>query len=197
MSNIQTDRNDMLRALAHVLSGIEGVKHVRREDITNDMVSDSEMPTIIITEGRTTYKPKARHGVRRTYDVMSVLTLDIQVRSVHKAGRIENSASELREGLVDQVISTLLHNPTLNCSLEKGEAARDYCYDAMSGQFQVVPVEVDSGYANALLTHTVWQHVVYDDRPRTLWQTLVSRLRKHTDEDYPTPNEPRDVEIEL
>lgn len=181
-----TDRNTMLNALRATLEGIDGVRHVARQDVDEDLVADEQMPAILISEGNTTYSVANRHGPRKYY-VTSVITLDIQVRTRRKNGKAQNNASEIREGLVDAIIATLVENATLDGA----------CYDALFGDVRVSYPTTDAGYANALLTHTVRQEVTYDQRKKTVWQTLVSTLYKWTSSDRPTPNEPAPVELEF
>lgn len=187
----------MLNALVHVLAQIDGVVLVRRGQLEEALLSDGQMPAILIAEGLTTYTPETRHAGVRTYDVISTLTLDIQVRTQKRTGDIDHQASMLREALVDQVINVLANNPMLLCQLPEEDEDTEHCYDALFGACRVTYPPSESGYANALLTHQVKQCVKYDTRKRTKWKELISAFRKWTKSESPTPNEPQPIELDI
>lgn len=179
----------MLEALKTVLSGIEGVKFVSRQAITSEMVSDAQMPAILIDETLSRYTWASRSGAR-TMDVGCVLGLEVQVRSIRAKG---NSVSEstVRELLVNEVIQTLVHNSRLICQLP-GEAEEQAHARDVADQFSVRYVPGAGNTGRALITITSYFTAVFDRRTKTEWQQLFLELAAEGAEEVPA-----EIEIDL
>lgn len=171
-----SNREAMLEALKEVLSGIDGVAYVDRQAVQRKMVSDAQLPAIIIDEAKTKYRWLERHG-DRTSHVSAGIALDLQVRASRRSDGPGGNVSTVREAFVSRVILELVEKATLNgTALDAGH------------KFDVDYLPAPAPYGRALVTIAVDTQEVFDERVRTVWQSFVASvgpedsLQDHEDE---------------
>lgn len=175
-------REAMLEALKTVLSGIDGVKFVSRQAITSEMVSEAQMPAILIDETLSRYSWISRAG-QRTMNVGCVLGLEVQVRTIRARGN-EVNESTVRELLVNEVLQTLIHNSRLICQLPGEDEDTAHARD-VGEQFSVRYVPGNGNTARALITITAEFTAVFDRRTKIEWQQLFLELAAEGAEEVP------------
>jgi len=149
----------MLEALKNALEQVPGVRHVNRQAITAQMVSDRQMPAILIDEDRTQYAWAERHG-GRVMKAVDTIGLDCQVMC--RRGDYEGDPSTVRQAFAWMVLNQLANNSTLN----------DACVDCAL-RFNVQYPDTDYPYARVIIAISVEYHEVFDDRAQTVWQKLI------------------------
>lgn len=178
-----TNRERALEALRVVLSGIPGVRFVDRQTITEELISDPQLPAILIDEGRTGYSWEDRHG-RRALGALATVTLDLQCRASRRADGPGADVSTTREIFIGAVIEELSNNPELICRLEGEEAPIAHVRDCARTFVADYPTATHP-YARALITIELQlAECPADRRAKTAWQKLVIDLV------YPYPGDP-------
>ena len=173
----QSARERMLAALEKVLSGIDGVVFVSRQAISSAMVSDAQLPAILIEEQRTRYSWQTARAGTRVATISSLLALDLQIHTKRGKGAGSVSESTVRECFVDEVLQTLVQNPCLRATLdEEGEVEEAHARDALADFAEVRYVPGQGGYARALILIRVVVEATYDRRERTEWKSLIVEL---------------------
>jgi len=152
-------REVMLEALKSALEQIKGVRFVDRQAITPKMVSDRQMPAIIIDEDSTSYAWAERHG-SRTMTAIDTIGLDCQVMC--RRGDYEGDPSTVRQAFAWQVMNQLANHSTLD----------GVCKDAAL-RFNVQYPPSDYPYARAIVALSVEYHEAFDGRAQTEWQQLI------------------------
>lgn len=149
----------MLEALKSVLEQVPGVRLVSRQAITPDLVSERQMPAIVIDEHQTQYTWAERHG-QRMMRVVDTIGLDCQV--LCKRGDYRGNPSTVRQAFAWMVLNQLANNPTLGGT----------CMDAAL-RFNVQYPAADYPFARAIIALSVDSAEAFDDRPQTEWQKLI------------------------
>lgn len=170
-------RERMLRALAHVLSDITGVRTVERQAIESKMVTEAQMPAILIDEVTTRYRWGGSRPGDRTLSLVAVLGIEVQIQT-RRGPRASVNESTVREAFVEEVLQTLVDNPQLRCQLDDEDAPVAHCRDC-ARQFDVRYIPGPGNFARALITASTELEAIYDRRPRTEWQRILLTL-------YPT-----------
>lgn len=167
-------REKALQALEKVLGAIPGVRYVNRQAITPELVSDQQLPAIIVEEVRTQYRWTNR--ARREAVLSSILVLDLQVQSSRLEKASGMNTSSIREAFVEQVMKTLAGSATLNAQLEGEANAQDHARDVAGTLADVQYPAAPPPKARALVTIRVDIDTTYDSRTRTAWERLVLDL---------------------
>ena len=167
-------REAMLEALVAVLERVPGVRLVERQGITAEMVSEAELPAIIIEESGTTGEWLERHG-GRTMELTDTIVLDVQVFAT-RGRRGRHTASTVRERFVHAIVAELAEAATLVCQLPGEDAPRAHARDVLSTPPRVRYLPTDGDHGRALLTLQVQHHQTYDRRARTAWLELLMEL---------------------
>jgi hypothetical protein len=160
-------REAMLEALKNALEQVPGVRYVDRQAITEQLVSDHQMPAIIIDEDRTEYTWMERHGTR-TMRAVDTVGLDCQV--LCQRGDFRGNVSTVRQAFAWQVMNTLANASTLG----------DACKDAAL-RFAVRYPETDYPYARVIIGIVVDGYEVFDEREQTVWQKLTMQTTEPQD----------------
>lgn len=171
-------REQMLDALKSALEGVPGVRKVDRQDIVPEMLSERQLPAIIIKEHETRYRWHERQG-GRVMKCVDTIALDCQ--AISKRGGYNGNPSTVRAEFVWQVLNALANDATLN----------DTCTDAAI-RFDVSYPEVNHPFARAIVAIVVESYEVFDDRETTEWKKLI--LAK---DDTELPGGPSPVEYDL
>lgn len=177
-------REQMLEALKAVLGNIPGIRHVDRQDLDpTGMLSDANLPAIIVDEERTRYEWTDRHGTRQM-SVRSGLVLDLQAYAARSADRSGYDVSTVRELFVTRVIQELVNESTLTVQLAGENQAQAHA-DDVALDFEVRYPAVEPPRARALVTITVDTDEEFDDRTTTAWDTLAADLYSYDDDSPP------------
>lgn len=172
--NNTSSRERLLEALASALRSLEGVKYVSRQAITPDLLSDAQLPAIIIDESNARYRWLERHG-ERCAEVSNALVLDLQVRAKRNPNAPGGNPSTVREAFVAAVIAHLAHHATLTVQLPGEDEPCAHARDVAS-QFDVQFVAAPSPYARALITIRADTYDHFDSRARTNWTQLIADI---------------------
>lgn len=180
-----TNRERALEALRVVLSEIPGVHFVDRQTIQEELLSDAQLPAILIDEGRTDYTWEERHG-RRALGARTTVTLDLQCRAPRRTDGPGAAVSTAREIFIGAVIEELANNPELICQLEGDVAPVAHVRDAARTFVADYP-PVPHPFARALITLELQlTECPADRRAKTAWQQLIIDLV------YPYPGDPEE-----
>ena len=171
MTFATSQRDQMLDALVAVLRGLEGVRYVDRQAITRELVTDAQMPAIIIEEVGTNYRWIERHGDRKMR-VRSGIVIDLQARARRRKDGPGGNVSTARENFVRAVLNHLANNPMLQTQLAGEDESTPHAYDT-SHLFDVRYVREADPFVRALITIQVDTDDVFDSRTRTDWQQLI------------------------
>ncbi|MFB6374486.1 MAG: hypothetical protein ABEN55_15510 [Bradymonadaceae bacterium] len=179
-----SNREEMLEALAEVLRGIPGVQYVDRQDIQPEkMVSEGQLPAIIVDEEKATYRWEDRHG-ERSMKVNSGLVLDLQAYAERRSDGAGYSTSTVRELFVARVLHELAHEPELVVQLADENKAQQHAQD-VAVEFDVRYPRVSPPKCRALVTIQAFHYEVFDDRQRTAWEKIVTEIAPPEDDTPP------------
>lgn len=174
----------MLEALAEVLRGIQGVQFVDRQDIDpTSMVSEANLPAIIIDEERSQYEWAERHGAREMAFASSIV-LDLQAYTRKSGDRAGYQISTVRELFVARVLNQLANEATLTVQLADENQPQSHA-DDVALQFDVRYPKVKPPQCRALVSISAHGEEVFDDRQVNDWKTLAADLYSHDDSDDP------------
>ncbi len=178
-------REQALEALKTVLQGVPGVRFVDRQTITEELVSDAQLPAILVDETRTEYKWNERHG-RRALGARLGVTLDLQVRAQRRTDGPGANVSTIREAFAFAVIEHLTNNPELRCQLTNEPNETPHVQDCAAGFVVDYPV-AKHPFGRCLITFEMQlTECPADNRGRTSWKQLVIDLV------YPHPGDPEE-----
>lgn len=183
-------REKALLALEAILAAIPGVRYVNRQAISSEMVADSQLPAILIEEVRTQYRWVERFGRRRVATLSSILVLGLELQAKRHPKAPGLTTSSAREAMVEQVLKTLVDNPTLKTHLSGEAEAVDHARDIASALADVTYPDAPAPKARALITIRVDLDAEYDGRTRTAWERLVLDLRAFDEVDAEDSYEP-------
>lgn len=192
---ITSQREEMLEALAYCLGTITGVRKVCRQAITEEMLSDAELPGIIIDEAGTTYEWEERHLGRHSRYVSTVV-LDLQARCQRTSGARFGNVSTIRELFVWAVINHIANNPRLLCQLTGEDESMAHCEDA-GLTFGVEYAETDFPYVRAMLAITVTGYDQFDDRAANTWVQAILTMAPEATEDFDESDSAVEVTIDV
>ena len=154
-------REKALAAMASILGSMTGINYVGRQDIVPDLVSDAQMPAILIQEISTAYR-YTRRTPERAAIFTSLLQLDLQCKAKRTSTVQEGDVSTIRELFAWEVMNALAKNARLNVQLSGEGAAVNHARDAaLDFSAQYVPVPFP--YARILLSVTMMGDEEFDD----------------------------------
>jgi hypothetical protein len=178
-----TAREQMLEALAVVLRSMDGVKTVRRQALSEQMLTDAELPGIIIDEIQTDGAWEAK--ARRVMKLTSQIVLDCQMICRRTPAMPDGNASTARELFADAVLSTLANNPQLRVLLDGEVEVIDppvpggtprppkHAMDVLGARVNVRYEAEQPPYARVLIAITPVVHTTYDNRAVRSWTEVV------------------------
>jgi len=158
-----SNREKALNALAAILTSATGVQYVGRQDITEDLISESRMPAVLIQENSTSYVWTRRKPERKAI-YTSLLVLDCQSKSKRTGTVRAGDVSTIRELFVWEVINALAENPRLYVQLDGEGAAVNHARDcALDVNVQYMPAPFP--FARTLLSVTLKGDETFDAEP--------------------------------
>ena len=195
-------REKALEALRVVLSQVEGVRHVDRQDLQPAMVGEQQLPAIILDEVRARYVWVERATVRLA-QITSIVILDLQAIAPRLSRREEPARATTRIAFEEAVLSALADNPMLRCQLPGESEEVDHAQDVLpagdAGMFadcRALKTPEDGDYTRSQIALRLVLHDTYDGRQRTNWRRLISTIYA-TDETGAQPPSPGEHTFEL
>ncbi len=169
-------RERALEALKTILKAVPGIRTVDRQGLRPEMLTEGNLPAILITEGQTTYEASVK-GNTLEMTARDRLTLDVQARAPRTASAkgAAYDASTTRALYVGAILSTLAKNRALHVQLEGEDEAREHAQHLgapnKQGTFaKVTPAPEPEPFCRALIQiemSTIDAHVMSEGTPYT------------------------------